>query len=62
MALEDILARYATSAFGIALVIAMVAARALTADEAFRRDLRRAEGYLVFFLGTAFLRALTPER
>jgi len=62
MALEDLLARYATSAFGVALLVAMVVARAITADEAYRRDLRRAERYLVLFLGIAFLRALTPER
>jgi small-conductance mechanosensitive channel len=62
MALEDILARYASGAFGIALLIGMVAVRAFTRDEPFRRDLRRAEGYLLFFLGTAFLRVLTPER
>ena len=62
MALEDLLARYATSAFGVALLVALVVARAITADEAYRRDLRRAERYLVLFLGIAFLRALTPER
>src|SRR6266568_7428366 len=62
MALEDILARYATSAFGFALLVAMAAARSVTRDAAYRRDLRGAEGYLLLFLGSAFLRALTPER
>jgi small-conductance mechanosensitive channel len=62
MTLEDILARYATSAFGFALLVAMAAARSVTHDEAYRRDLRGAEGYLLLFLGTAFLRALTPDR
>ncbi|HEX7623667.1 MAG TPA: mechanosensitive ion channel domain-containing protein, partial [Anaeromyxobacteraceae bacterium] len=62
MTLEDILARYATSAFGFALLVAMAAARSVTRDEAYRRDLRGAEGYLLLFLGTAFLRVLTPDR
>lgn len=62
MDLEEILARYATSAFGFALLVAMSAARAVTADDTFRRDLRRAQGYLVAFLGTAFLRGVVPAR
>ena len=62
MTLEDILARYATSAFGFALLVVMMAARSVTGDDAYRRDLRGAEGYLLLFLGTAFLRVLTPER
>jgi small-conductance mechanosensitive channel/CRP-like cAMP-binding protein len=62
MALEDLLARYATSAFGVALLVGMAVARALTDDASFRRDLRGAQGYLVLFLGTSFLRALTPNR
>jgi small-conductance mechanosensitive channel/CRP-like cAMP-binding protein len=60
MAIEDILARYATSAVGIALLAATVAARAVTSDGAYGRDLRGAQGYLVLFLGTATLRLLTP--
>src|SRR6266545_681341 len=62
MAIEDILARYATSAVGIALLAAMIAARTVTSDDAYGRDLRGAQGYLVLFLGTAFLRVLTPAR
>jgi small-conductance mechanosensitive channel len=62
MAIEDILARYATSAVGIALLVATVAARIVTSDEAYGRDLRGAQGYLLLFLGTVFLRALTPVR
>jgi small-conductance mechanosensitive channel/CRP-like cAMP-binding protein len=62
MALEDLLARYATSAVGLALLLAMTVVRAVTDDESFRRDLRGAQGYLVLFLGTTFLRAVTPDR
>ncbi len=62
MAIEDILARYATSAVGIALLVAMTAARAVTSDDAYGRDLRGAQGYLFLFLGSAFLRVLTPAR
>ena len=62
MAIEDILARYATSAVGIALLIATAAARVVTSDKAYGRDLRGAQGYILLFLGTAFLRALTPAR
>lgn len=62
MALEDVLARYATSAFGFALLVAMMAARAITRDEPFRRDLRGAQRYLLSFLCTALLRVLTPDR
>src|SRR4051812_37267267 len=62
MALEDILARYATSAFGIALLSIMAVARALSPDPAYRRDLRGAQGYVVLFLVTAFLRVLSPPR
>ncbi len=62
MAIEDLLARYATSAVGFALLIAMAAARMVTSDEAYGRDLRGAQGYLLLFLGTAFLRVLAPAR
>ena len=62
MAIEDVLARYATSAVGIALLIATAAARMVTSDEPYGRDLRGAQGYLLLFLGTTFLRALAPER
>ncbi|GEJ59145.1 mechanosensitive ion channel family protein [Anaeromyxobacter diazotrophicus] len=62
MDLEDFLARYATGAFGFVLLAAMMTARSLTRDEAYRRDLSGAVKYLLFFLATAFLRALTPNR
>jgi small-conductance mechanosensitive channel/CRP-like cAMP-binding protein len=59
MAIEDILARYATGAAAIALLIAMWAVRAITVDEPFQRELKSAQGYLVLFLGTAFARLFT---
>jgi small-conductance mechanosensitive channel len=62
MAIEDILARYATGAVGIALLVATAIARAVTSEKAYGRDLRGAQGYLLLFLGTTFLRVLTPAR
>jgi small-conductance mechanosensitive channel len=62
MAIEDILARYATGAAGLAILVAMAIARALSDDEPFRRDLKGAQRYQSLFLATAFLRALTPRR
>jgi small-conductance mechanosensitive channel len=62
MAIEDILARYATGAAGLALLAAMAAARIVTSDEAYGRDLRGAQGYLLLFLGTVFVRVVTPLR
>ncbi|HEX9291192.1 MAG TPA: mechanosensitive ion channel family protein [Anaeromyxobacteraceae bacterium] len=62
MALEDLLARYATSAAGLALLLAMTVVRAITEDASLRRDLRGAQGYLVLFLGTTFVRFVTPDR
>ncbi|MFL5274079.1 MAG: mechanosensitive ion channel family protein, partial [Anaeromyxobacteraceae bacterium] len=62
MAIEDILARYATGAAGLVLLVAVAVARALSDDQPFRKDLRGAQRYLALFLGTAFLRALVPRR
>jgi small-conductance mechanosensitive channel/CRP-like cAMP-binding protein len=62
MAIEDVLARYATGAVGIALLIATAAARMVTSDQAYGRELRGVQGYLLLFLGTAFLRVVAPGR
>lgn len=62
MSVEDLVARYATSAFGLALLVALGFVRAATRDEAYRRDLRGAQGYLLAFLATAGLRAIVPDR
>src|SRR5690349_18749149 len=62
MAIEDIFARYATGAAGLALLVAVAIARALSDDQPFRKDLRGAQRYLALFLATAFLRALAPRR
>jgi small-conductance mechanosensitive channel/CRP-like cAMP-binding protein len=62
MAIEDILARYATGAAGLVLLLATATARIVTSDQAYRRDLRGAQGYLLLFLATTFLRALAPAR
>ncbi len=42
MAIEDILAWYATSAVGIALLVAVIAARIVTYDDVYGRPARRA--------------------
>ena len=62
MAIEEILARYATGAAALVLVVAMAAGRAVSEDGSFRKDLRGAQGYLLAFLATAFVRFLTPVR
>ena len=43
MAIEDILAWYATSAVGIALRVAVITARIVTSDDVYGRDLRGAQ-------------------
>src|SRR5690242_14935443 len=62
MAIEDILAHYATGAAGLALLVAMAIVRALSEDQPFRKDLRGAQRYLALFVATAFLRVLAPRR
>ena len=62
MTLEDLIARYATSAFGLALLVLVVVLRALTRERSYRRELRGVQIYLLLFLGTAALRALAPDR
>jgi small-conductance mechanosensitive channel len=62
MAIEDILGRYATGAAGLAMLVAMAVARALSEDEPLRRDLKGAQRYLSLFLGTVLVRALVPRR
>jgi small-conductance mechanosensitive channel len=62
MTLEDLIARYATSAIGLALLVVVVILRAFTSEPAYRRELKGAQFYLLLFLGTAALRALVPDR
>ncbi|HUK66569.1 MAG TPA: mechanosensitive ion channel family protein [Anaeromyxobacteraceae bacterium] len=62
MTLEDVIARYATSAFGLALLVAALILRSISREQAYRRDLKGVQVYLLLFLGTAALRALAPDR